>query len=96
MWNNNAEFTNAKAIKVKKTSYTLKVKKTATIKPKLVLQSSKKKPITHEAKFRYQSTNKAVAAVSKNGKIKAVGKGTCTIYVFANNGKLNSVKVTVK
>ena len=72
------------------------MKKTAAIKPALVLQNSKKKAIDHEAKIRSQSTNKAVAAVSKNGKIKAVGKGSCTIYIFANNGKLKSVKVTVK
>ena len=88
--------TNAKAIKVKKSSYTLKVNKTATIKPTLVLQNSKKKAIEHVAKFRYQSTNKAVATVDANGKITAVGKGTCWVYIFANNGKLKSVKVTVK
>ncbi|MBR2278258.1 MAG: Ig-like domain-containing protein [Eubacterium sp.] len=88
--------TNAKAIKVKKSSYTLKVNKTATIKPTLVLENKNKKAVDHVAKFRYQSTNKAVATVDKNGKIKAVGKGTCTIYIFANNGKLKSVKVTVK
>ena len=88
--------TNAKAIKVKKSSYTLKVNKTATIKPTLVLENSKKKGVEHVAKFRYQSTNTAVATVDKNGKIKAVGKGTCWVYIFANNGKLKSVKVTVK
>ena len=87
---------NAKAIKVKKDAFTLKVNKTATIKPTLVLKNSKKKAVEHVAKFRYQSTNTAVATVDKNGKIKAVGKGNCTIYIFANNGKLKSVKVTVK
>jgi hypothetical protein len=88
--------TNAKAITVKKDKFTIKVNKTATIKPTLVLQNSKKKGIEHVAKFRYQSTNTAVATVDANGKITAVGKGTCTIYIFANNGKLKSVKVTVK
>ena len=92
----NTKYSNAKTIKVKKSSYTLKVNKTANIKPTLVLQKKGKKAVDHVAKFRYQSTNKAVATVDKNGKIKAVGKGTCTIYIFANNGKLNSVKVTVK
>ena len=29
-------------------------------------------------------------------RLKAVGKGTATVYVFSNNGKLKSVKVTVK
>ncbi len=88
--------TNAKAIKVKKDALTLSVNKTATIKPTLVLEKKNKKAVDHVAKFRYQSTNTAVAIVDKNGKIKAVGKGTCTIYIFANNGKLKSVKVTVK
>jgi len=92
----NTKQTNAKAITVKQDSFTLNVKKTATIKPTLVLQNSKKKAVEHVAKFRYQSTNTAVVTVDANGKITAVGKGTCTIYIFANNGKLKSVKVTVK
>ncbi|MBQ9531864.1 MAG: InlB B-repeat-containing protein [Eubacterium sp.] len=92
----NTKYSNAKSITVKKDAYTLGVNKTATIKPTLVLQKKGKKTVEHVAKFRYQSTNTAVATVDKNGKIKAVGKGTCTIYIFANNGKLKSVKVTVK
>ena len=88
--------TNAKAINVKKSSYTLKVNKTATMKPTLVLEKKNKKAVDHVAKFRYLSTNTAVATVDKNGKITAKGKGTCTIYIFANNGNLKSVKVTVK
>jgi len=94
--NQSKNYSNAKAITVKKDEFTLGVNKTAAIKPTLVLKNSKKKAVEHVAKFRYQSTNKAVATVDKNGKIKAVGKGTCTIYIFANNGKLKSVKVTVK
>ena len=88
--------TNAKAIKVKQEKFTLNVNKTAKINPTLVLENSKKKGVEHVAKFRYQSTNTSVATVDANGKITAVGKGTCTIYIFANNGKLKSVKVTVK
>ena len=94
--NQSKNYSNAKAITVKKDAFTLKVNKTAAIKPTLVLKNSKKKAIEHVAKFRYQSTNKAVATVDKNGKITAVGKGTCWVYIFANNGKLKSVKVTVK
>ena len=94
--NQSKNYSNAKAITVKKDAFTLKVNKTATIKPTLVLKNSKKKAVEHVAKFRYQSTNKAVATVDKNGKITAVGKGTCWVYIFANNGKLKSVKVTVK
>ena len=32
----------------------------------------------------------------ENGKIKGVGKGTCTVYVYAINGKMKKATVTVK
>ena len=92
----NKTFTNAKSIKVNKTSVTLKKGKTAKIKPTLVLVNSKKKSSNYVAKFRYRSTNLNVAKVDKYGKITAKGKGTCWIYVLAANGKFKSVKVTVK
>ena len=47
-------------------------------------------------KLRYMSTNTAVVKVSKGGKLKAVGKGTATVYVFSNNGTPKAVKVTVE
>ena len=88
--------TNVKKITVKKAKYTLKTSKTAKIKAKLVLVDKKKKPINHVRKFRYMSTNTSVVKVTKKGKIKAVGKGTATIYVFSNNGTPKAIKVTVK
>jgi len=42
------------------------------------------------------TTNKRVANVSKKGKIKATGKGNCTIYIYARNGYAKKIKVTVK
>lgn len=48
------------------------------------------------AKFRYESTNAKVASVNKKGKIKAVGKGKCSIYVYAQNGIYKRIKITVK
>jgi hypothetical protein len=92
----NTKYTNATGIKVKKDSFTLKEGETATIKPTLVLNKSWKNPVNHTADFRYQSTNTSVATVDKNGKITAKKKGTCTIYIFAHNGKFKSVKVTVR
>lgn len=94
----NTKYTNVKAVKVKKSSYHLKKGKTAQIKAKTVLVSPGKKQLTnaHAKQFRYATTNKKVATVSKKGKIKAVGKGTCTIYVYARNGYAKKVKVTVK
>ena len=93
---NNKTQTNAKAITVKNDSLTLKLNKSTTLKPTIVRENAKKKMSAHTAQFRYQSTNLRVVKVDANGKITAVGKGTATIYVFANNGKLKSVKITVK
>ena len=94
----NTKYTNVKAVKVKKSSYILKKGKTATIKARTVLVSKGKKQLTnaHAKQFRYATNNKKVATVSKKGKIKAVGKGTCTIYVYARNGYAKKIKVKVK
>ncbi len=94
----NTEYTNVKAVRVKKSSYRLKKDKTALIKASTVLESPGKKQLSdaHVKQFRYAATNKKVATVSKKGKIKAVGKGTCTIYVYARNGYAKKIKVTVK
>ena len=95
---NNKTYTNAKAVKVKKNFYTLRKGKTAKISASTVLVEKGKKQLTdaHAKEFRYASTDKKVAKVSAKGKIKAVGKGKCTIYVYARNGYAKKVKVTVK
>jgi uncharacterized repeat protein (TIGR02543 family) len=94
----NAKYTNVKKIKLYKSKYTLKANKTATIKAKIVLVDKKKKQLSdsHAPEFRYASSNTKVATVDKNGKITAVKKGTCYIYVYAKNGYAKKVKVTVK
>ena len=92
----NSKRTNVTGVKVKKASLTLKKGKTAKIKAKLILQKKNKKPLKHEAKFRYASSNKKVAKVSKKGKITAVGKGKCTVYVYAVSGVSKKIKVTVR
>ena len=68
------------------------------VKAELALEDKRKKalPKSHVATFRYASSNTKVAKVDKNGKITAVGKGTCYIYVYAANGLAKKVKVTVK
>lgn len=93
----NTAYTNVKGIKLKKSSFTLKTGKTATIKGKTVLVDKSKKQLSdaHAKELRYTTDNKKVATVSSKGKIKAVGKGTCTIYVYARNGYAKKVKVTV-
>ena len=90
-------YTNVKKIKVKKSSYSLKKGKTAKINPTLVKVTKSKTLLkTPGTKVRYISSNPAVARVNENGKIKAVKKGSCTIYAIALNGvrKKISVKVT--
>ncbi|SDW15264.1 Listeria/Bacterioides repeat-containing protein [Lachnospiraceae bacterium KHCPX20] len=94
----NTKYTNVKSIKLKKSKVTLKKGKTTKIKASVVLVDPNKKilPDSHEAKFRYASSNKKIATVTKNGKIKAKKKGTCYIWVYAKNGYAKKVKVTVK
>ena len=94
----NTRETNAKGIKLNKTSFSLKVGKKATIKGKAILVDKKKRPLTdkHAKELRFASSNKKVATVTEKGVIKAVGKGSCTIYVYAKNGYARKVKVTVK
>ena len=67
--------------------------KTANLKAKQVKSNLK---IKKHRKVCYESTNTAVATVNKSGKIKAVGKGTCYVYAYAQNGVYKKVKVTVK
>ncbi|MBD5089144.1 MAG: hypothetical protein HDT30_10115 [Clostridiales bacterium] len=95
---NNKKYTNVKAVTVKKNSYILKKGKTAMIQAKTSLVSKGKKelPNSHTDKFRYASSNKKVATVSAKGKIKAIGKGSCIIYIYAKNGYAKKIKVTVK
>ena len=95
---NNYAYTNVKQVKLAKSQFTLKVGMTSKIKAKTVLMDKKKKQLSnaHAQEFRYATSSKKVAAVSKKGKITAVGKGTCTIYVYARNGYAKKIKVKVK
>ena len=74
-------------------SLTVKKGKKVKIKAKL---KTKKSVATHIAKFRYETSNKKIATVDKNGNIKGVKKGTATIYVYSQNGIVKTIKVKVK
>ena len=86
---------NDKSVKVKKSKFKLKKGKTATIKA-YAKAKSKKLSVKRHRKLAYETSNPKVAKVSSKGKIKAVGKGSCSIYVYAQNGVYKAVKVTVK
>ena len=72
---------------------TVKVGKTAAIK---AVEVKKDKPIQHHLGLRFESTNKKVATVSKTGVIKGIKAGSCSVYVYAQNGVFKKIKVTVK
>ena len=92
------KYTNPKALKLTKSAYQIKVKKTAQIKAKVTLENSSKKlhPKSHANKLRYKSSNTKIATVDKNGKITGKSKGTCYIYVYTVNGLMKKAKITVK
>ena len=84
-----------KSVKVSKSilskAKVMKTGKTLKLGAKAVKSSSRVR--TH-VKLRYQSTNKKVATVSSKGVIKAVKKGTCYVYAYAQSGAYK--KITVK
>ncbi|MCR4691615.1 MAG: Ig-like domain-containing protein [Lachnospiraceae bacterium] len=87
------KYGNPTKLTVKKKNLTLKQGKGARIKVKV---KTNKKAKWHIAKYRFESSDPAVATVNKKGKVKAVSKGKCSIYVYAQNGIYKKVSVTVK
>ncbi len=94
----NRKFTNAKKIKIVKTSFTIRKGKTRTIKASIVKDDKKKKLLSkkHGPKLMYTSSDEKIADVTQSGKIKAKKRGKCIIYVHALNGISKKVKITVK
>lgn len=94
------KYGNAKAVSVTQignkknvSKITLKMGKTAQIKAKEV---KKDKKIARHRKLCYESSNTKVSTVTPDGLIRATGKGTCTIWVYAQNGVYKALKITVK
>ena len=83
-------------MKLNKSSLTLKVGRSKTLKATVKGVKRGKKVLQHVRLVRYYSSDANVAKVSSKGKVKAMGKGKCTIYAIANNGVRASVKVRVK
>ena len=78
-----------KKLSLNKKKVTLKVNQ----KEKLVVT---KKPVTAVTKLKWSTSDKKIATVDQNGKVKAKKKGKVTITVKASNGKKARCKVTVK
>ena len=93
----NAAKTNAVSITVNKKTVALAKGKTFKIVKTVKLEDPKKKQLNHLLKNElYRTSNSKVATVSTAGVIKGVGKGTCYVYAFADNGVYAKIKVTVK
>ena len=54
------------------------------------------KTIHHHRDICYESSDRRIATVTKSGKIIAKGKGTCKIWVYAQNGVYKTIIITVK
>lgn len=73
----------------------LTIKKGRTKKISAKIKPAKKVKV-HIARYRYESTNPKVAAVNKKGTIKAKKKGSCSVYVYSQNGLFVKINVKVK
>ncbi len=89
----------AKGKKIKKykalSKTTLKKGKSFSIKATATPASKKLKVKKHRG-LAFESSNRKIATVSSKGKVTAKKKGTCYIYVYAQNGVSKRIKVTVK
>ena len=88
--------TNVRSIQLNKKRIVLPINQTFQIRAAATKESRKKKLLAHEEKFRYYVDDREVAGVSKKGVIRAKKKGIATVFVIANNGVANKVKVIVK
>lgn len=89
----NGKYDNPKALKVAKSRLSVKKGKKATIR---VSQAKTKKKMKKLTAIRFESSNTKIATVSSKGVVKGIKKGSCTIYVYAQNGLAKTVKISVK
>ncbi len=88
-WNKTSTTVAVTKVTLSKTSLSLKVKGTDTLKATIIPSNATNKTIT------WSSNNTKIATVDKNGKVTAVSKGTATITAKAHNGVAATCKVTV-
>ena len=93
---NSKDKTNVKSIEINLKKDTLAVGETLVADTKLTKYDEHKDLLNHVKEVRFASSNPNVATVSPYGLITGVGKGTCTIYAYAENGRSAKVKVTIE
>ena len=90
---------NHKSVSVSKTvikkAKSLKKGETLKLGAKTAVQSKKLKVKQHRG-LKYEITDTKTATVSKNGVIKGKKKGSCYVYIYAQNGVSKKLKVIVK
>ena len=84
---------NPKRVTTAGSALKLKAGRSKKIKAQLIKPAGKK--VRTHRKICYESSDEKVAVVNRNGKVKAVGKGKCVVYVYAQNGLFRKVRVTV-
>lgn len=88
--------TNVKSLKVAN-GKKISVKKGKKVKIKTtVKKEASSAKVKNYRKLSYESSNTGIAAVSKKGVVKAKKKGSCYVYVYAQNGVHKKIKVVVK
>ncbi len=92
----NAKYTNIKDIVLEETKMSLEISESITVNPQAVLKNKKKSALKNIAEFRFASSDESIATVDKSGNITAVGKGSCIIYVYSQNGYAKKIQTTVE
>ena len=90
------KFRNTQAVTFPSKKITLKKGKKQKLGAALVSKASVGKKYRTFLKMRYESSNPAVATVGRKGRIKAVNKGTCYVFAYAQDGIFKRIKVTVQ
>ena len=90
-----SQYANPTSIKIGKTTFTTKKGKSVKLEPRVVLPKRKKNK-KQGAAIRYVSSDPSIATVTSSGKVVGRKKGSCYIYMIAQNGVWKKIKVWVK
>ena len=90
------EYTNVKSIQISADRTTLAVGEKIKAKVTLVPSKAKKALLGQVKKARFASSNPYVAKVTSSRRIVAAGKGSCTIYAYAENGRSAKIRIKVQ
>ena len=90
-----SQYANPTSIKIANTTFTTKKGKSVKLEPRIVLPKRKKNK-KQGAAIRYVSSDPSIATVTSSGKVVGRKKGSCYIYIVAQNGVWKKIKVWVK